>query len=182
MLLQSCPTLCSPMNCSLPGSSLHGILQARILEWVAMPSPRGSSCPRDWTCISYISCIGKQILYSQGHLGSPHYLHNLKQSMINFLLIKWIKKGMFIGTQGSPLSSLILLTVFFFVVWVFVFWLFPNILHGGGSCLSPLSILWWLQVLLTLTLHTPFHLLSHVPIHSLTHPFILSLRYSLSVC
>ena len=40
---QSCLTLCNPMNCSLPGSSVHGILQARILEWIAMPSSRGSS-------------------------------------------------------------------------------------------------------------------------------------------
>ena len=42
-LLQSCPTLYDPMDCSLPGFSVHGILQARILEWVAMPSSRGSS-------------------------------------------------------------------------------------------------------------------------------------------
>ena len=41
--LQSCPTLCNPMDCSPPGSSIHGILQARILEWVSMPSSRGSS-------------------------------------------------------------------------------------------------------------------------------------------
>ena len=41
--LQSCPILCDPMDCSLPGSSVHGILQTRILEWVAMPSSRGSS-------------------------------------------------------------------------------------------------------------------------------------------
>ena len=46
-LLQSPPTLCDPMGCSLPDSSVHGILQARILEWVAMPSSRGSSRPRD---------------------------------------------------------------------------------------------------------------------------------------
>ena len=46
-LLQSCPTMCNPMDCSLPGSSIHGILQARILKWVAMPSSRGSSLPRD---------------------------------------------------------------------------------------------------------------------------------------
>ena len=43
--LQSCPTLCDPMDCSPPGSSVHGILQARILEWVAMPSSRESSNP-----------------------------------------------------------------------------------------------------------------------------------------
>ena len=44
---QSCPTLCDPINCSLPGSSVHEILQARILEWVAIPFFRGSSQPRD---------------------------------------------------------------------------------------------------------------------------------------
>ena len=42
---QLCPTFCDPMNCSPPGSSAHGILQARVLEWVAMPSSRGSSDP-----------------------------------------------------------------------------------------------------------------------------------------
>ena len=45
--LQLCPTLCNPMHCNPPGSSVHGILQARILEWVAMPSSRGSSGLRD---------------------------------------------------------------------------------------------------------------------------------------
>ena len=47
--LQSCPVLCDLMDCSLPGSSVHGILQARILEWVAMLFTRGSSRPRDQT-------------------------------------------------------------------------------------------------------------------------------------
>ena len=48
-LLQSCLTLCDPMNCSPPGPSVRGILQARTLEWVAMPSSRASSRPRDQT-------------------------------------------------------------------------------------------------------------------------------------
>ena len=48
-LLQSCPTLCDPMDCSLPGSSVPGILWARILEWVAMPFSRASSWLRDQT-------------------------------------------------------------------------------------------------------------------------------------
>ena len=56
------------MNCSLPGSSEHGILQTRILDWVAMPFSRGSSQPRDQTCIS---SIGRQILYRLSHQGSP---------------------------------------------------------------------------------------------------------------
>ena len=47
--LQFCPTLCDLMDCNLPGSSVHGILQVRILIWVAMPSSRGSSRLRDWT-------------------------------------------------------------------------------------------------------------------------------------
>ena len=47
-----CLTLCDPMDCILPGSSVHGIPQARILEWVAIPFSRGSSQPRDWTQVS----------------------------------------------------------------------------------------------------------------------------------
>ena len=63
-LLQSYPTLCEPMDRSPPGSSvLPGILQARMLEWVAMPSFRGSPWPRDRTRISYVFCIGRQVLY-----------------------------------------------------------------------------------------------------------------------
>ena len=54
LVAQSCLTLCDPMDCSLPGSSVHGILQARIPEWVAIPFPRGSSWPRDQ---SQVSCI-----------------------------------------------------------------------------------------------------------------------------
>ena len=45
------------MDCSFPGSSVHGILQARILEWVAISFSRGSPQPRDRTCIFYVSCI-----------------------------------------------------------------------------------------------------------------------------
>ena len=52
--LQSCPTLCSPIDCSPPGSSVHGILQSRILGWVAISFSRGYSQPRDQT---YVSCF-----------------------------------------------------------------------------------------------------------------------------
>ena len=67
-LLQSCLTLCDFMNCSLPGSSVHGVLQASILEEAARPFSRGSFQPRDRTCVSYISCIGRQVLYHYGSL------------------------------------------------------------------------------------------------------------------
>ena len=53
-VIQSCPTLCDPMDCSLPASSVHEILQARILEWVAIPFSKGSSWSKDWT---WVSCI-----------------------------------------------------------------------------------------------------------------------------
>ena len=62
-LLQLCPPLCNPMDHSPPGSSVHRILQARILKWVAVPPSRGTSQPRDRTQVPYVSCIGRQVLY-----------------------------------------------------------------------------------------------------------------------
>ena len=59
---QSRLTLCNPMDCSLPGSSVHGIFQARILEWVAISSSKGSSWFRDQTCTSFVSCIAGRFL------------------------------------------------------------------------------------------------------------------------
>ena len=53
LVAQLCPNLCDPIDCSPPGSSLHGILQARILEWVAIPFSRGPSWLRDWTRVSH---------------------------------------------------------------------------------------------------------------------------------
>ena len=69
-LLQLCPILCGPMDCSLPGSSVHGILQARILEWIAMPSSRASSLPRDQTCVYCNSALQTDSLPWR-HWGSP---------------------------------------------------------------------------------------------------------------
>ena len=61
----------TPMDHSLPGSSAHGILHTRMLEWVAMPSSMGSSPPWDWTRVSHVSCVGRQVPYHKCHLGSP---------------------------------------------------------------------------------------------------------------
>ena len=52
LVTQLCPNLCNPMDCSLPGSTVHAILQARILEWVAIPFTRGFPQPRNWTRVS----------------------------------------------------------------------------------------------------------------------------------
>ena len=69
LVTQSCPTLCDPMDCSLPGSSVHGILQAGRLEWVAIPFSRGSSWHRSQT---QVSRIAGRLLTVLSHQGSPH--------------------------------------------------------------------------------------------------------------
>ena len=76
LVTKLCLTLCNHMGCSPPGSSVHGISQARILEWVNIFSSRGSSWPRDWTCVP---CISTLILY---HCAS--WEHNIRLSL--FLL------------------------------------------------------------------------------------------------
>ena len=63
--VQLCLTLCDPVGCSLPGSSVHRISQARILKWVIMLSSRGSSRPRDQTCVSYVSCVAGGIFTTE---------------------------------------------------------------------------------------------------------------------
>ena len=68
-------TLCDSMDCSLSGPSVHGIFQARILEWVAISYYRGSCWPRDWTCFSCISCISRQILNCCAVWETPIFLY-----------------------------------------------------------------------------------------------------------
>ena len=77
-------TLCDPMDCSPPGSSVHGILQARILEWVSMPFSRRFSWPRDGT---HVSCISRKIIYHLSQ-GSLQLLHS-----IGFSLTSLVKLG-----------------------------------------------------------------------------------------
>ena len=63
LVTQSCLTLCDPIECNPPGFPVHGVLHARIVERVAIPFSRRSSLPRNRTRVSYISCIGKWVLY-----------------------------------------------------------------------------------------------------------------------
>ena len=63
LVTQLCPALCDPMDCSLPASSVHGILQAQMLEWVAIPFSREFSQPRDQTRVCYVSCTDRQVPY-----------------------------------------------------------------------------------------------------------------------
>ena len=73
----SCVQLCDAVFCSPPVSSVHGISQARILEWVAISFSRGSSQPRNWTCVSCVSCICRWSLYGWCHLGSPPHISRI---------------------------------------------------------------------------------------------------------
>ena len=73
LVVQLCPALCNPMDCSPPVSSVHGIFQARRLERVAIFFSRGSSGPRDRTLVFCVSCIGRQILLLLSHKGSADY-------------------------------------------------------------------------------------------------------------
>ena len=80
--LQSYLTLCDPTNYSPPGSSVHRILQARILEWVAVPSCGGTSWVRDPTCVSWVSCI----LYHYCHHYMPNTaLNTMRESRVRSL-------------------------------------------------------------------------------------------------
>ena len=66
---QACPTLCHPLDCSLPGSSVHGIFQAILLGWIAISFSSGSSWPGDWTRVSCI--VDRHYTTQTGHPGSP---------------------------------------------------------------------------------------------------------------
>ena len=74
LTVHSCPTLCDPMDCSPPGSSVHGILQARILEWVAIPFSRASSQLRDQT---QVSCIASGFFTTEQEFGCLAFSHHV---------------------------------------------------------------------------------------------------------
>ena len=87
---QSCLTLCDTMDCSLPGSSVHGISQTRILEWAAIFFSRESSQPRDRT---HISCIGRLVLYHwvtwEATLNNQKEIGNFNSSLLNPIYEKY---------------------------------------------------------------------------------------------
>ena len=103
---QSCPTLCDPMDCSPPGSLVHGIFQAWILEWVAISFSRGSSRPRDLTEVSHI--VGRRFTVWATR-GKTEYRKNKMQFYsssillsVNAVSLGWLSlcyKGRVIGVQ-----------------------------------------------------------------------------------
>ena len=80
LVAKLCPTPCDPMHCSAPGSSVHGLLQARVLEWVAIPFSRGSSQPRDG---SQVSCIAGRFFTVSASWEARH--------MEAFILTRWFQ-------------------------------------------------------------------------------------------
>ena len=88
---QTCLTLCYPMDYSPPGSSVHGILQARIPEWVAIFSSKGPSWPRDWTCFPCVSCTaGDSLLLSHpGNWFSSCITHSEKAMVPHSSTLAW---------------------------------------------------------------------------------------------
>ena len=117
------------MDCSLPGSSVHGVFQARVLEWVFMPSSRGSSWPRDQACISYVSC--RLVLYHLCHLGIPEYNW---LSVNVYWVNQWTKEWKVLGNQAVfqlwnfPHISLVIL---FMIIYVYQVFMPSNILFEG---------------------------------------------------
>ena len=70
LVAQLCPTLCDPMDCSLPGSSVHGILQARILEWVVVPSSRGGDFPDPGIEPRFTALQADSLLFEPNNFGN----------------------------------------------------------------------------------------------------------------
>ena len=153
--VQMCPTLCDPMDCSPPGSSVHGIFQARILKWVAISFCRGSSRPRDQTCISWVSCLGRQILYHctwEANITEKHFISQGKKKIyyLDTLLSKQTAPNMSLPNKGWWLKLKMGKTERKY--WKFSCFAFHNPSHGEGCGSSGrqeevnLVQLDWLQV------------------------------------
>ena len=84
-----CLTLCKPMGCSLWGASIHGIFQARVLEYVAISSSRGSSPARDWT---WVSCIASRHFYHLSHQGSANTIKQYKYKVFGMQNCRMLKR------------------------------------------------------------------------------------------
>ena len=137
------------MDCSPPVSSVHGILQARILEWAAMPSSSASSPTRDWSCVYYVSCVGRWVLYCWALGEAPWYSFTGAQMLATLL---WILSYSFSLSQ-SWVFFWLMSTWFFLVIFItIIIWYFvklvslipESVLKKGSNplrnCATPLKI------------------------------------------
>ena len=106
-VVQSCPTVCNPMDCSLPGSSVHGIFQARVLEWAAISSP--GDLPDQELNLGLPHC--RQMLYHLSHQGSPEKDYHLCSIYLSVYLsgFKWIMAIFFLVWLLIPIFVHIIL-------------------------------------------------------------------------
>ena len=105
-VVKLCPILWDCTDYSSPGSSVHGIFQARILEWVSISSSRGSSWPRDRTHVSPISCIGRWILYHWATRGALTGIYSAKKQN------KRCQKESLMLNSTSPNQDFIMVSAF----------------------------------------------------------------------
>ena len=104
LVTQSCLTLFDPMDCSLLGSSVHGILQARMLEWVAMPFSSGSSQPRGWTLVSYIECRFLTV-WATRYLGARPIQTKFSPWQLYHTVCAWVSWDLFCGCRCPAETS-----------------------------------------------------------------------------
>ena len=106
LVAQSCPTLSDPRDWGLPDSSVHGILQSRKLEWIAIPSCMGSSWPRDQTCISCGSCIAGGFFTTEP-LGKPsnQWYQPLIYLFSDIIFFPFLKKPLLYAFEIMLVSS-----------------------------------------------------------------------------
>ena len=121
VVAQSCPTLCNPMDCRLPGSSVHGISQARVLEWVAISFSRGSSWPRYSTIVSCKITWEAELtgLPRNCHKKSKFYYHSLlrtvKRVTVNSHPVVWV----FLNNYQSAMNLGVIKQTFFLNTWLY---------------------------------------------------------------
>ena len=131
LVIQSCPILCNPMDCSLPLSSVHGFLQARILEWVANPFSRGFSWPRDWTQVSHIADRFLTVWATREVLGILKCVASVLlqgsspprgQTCISYIYLHWQVGSLPLVPPGSPIVYVNYLYCVFFFTFLSLIW------------------------------------------------------------
>ena len=108
---QSCPTLCDPMDCSLPGSSVHWIFQARVLEWVVISFSRGSSQPRDWTRVSCIVSRRFTVWATRDWLNAANTIKRKQTRSLNLIIVGKGRHTRWFGKHFSEVQNFILSTL-----------------------------------------------------------------------
>ena len=125
LVAQSCPTLCDPMDCSLPGSSIHGVFQAKVLESVAISFSRGSSWPRDRTRVSYT--IGRRFTVwatREAELRRFTPLHQIKENFFFYFFCTYFLRHLFPGHKFLFLQFLL---GYLFLLCNLLFWFRNNL-------------------------------------------------------